>query len=131
MSAAKQDRGNKARISKNNWVAIVKSVANKHGLPEAELFGKKKTIYARIGRGNLSGGRMKSPVAEMEPILVEMVIMKERLRQPITAKEGKQFANSLLEKSSMQEQLKTVHSRCGRASALVGELGSAWWNMVS
>lgn len=63
----------------------------------------------------------------MEPVLLDMVMMKEHLRQPMAAKEGKEFANSLLEGSRMKVGLKVLHDACGRAKDQLGELGDAWW----
>ena len=96
------ERGMSAYVSTVEWEAVCTELSIKHGVSAGLLLStKKKTVYSRLRRGNVSGEKVSSPVAKMEPILVEMVIMRARMRQPMSPREGKAFANSLLENYSM------------------------------
>lgn len=122
-----KSRGSSARLSSREWSDACQAVATECDVGVDHLKKMKKTVYSRILRGNLSGVKSRSPVADMEPILVQMCIMRAKMRQPLTKSEGIAFANSLLEGSVGKELLVQKHEDCGRNPELVGVLGKSWW----
>ena len=121
------NHGPKARLSSKNWDDLCGDVANEFSIPKCYLLKKKKACYCRISRGNLAGTKTGSPVAAIEPIMVEILTVKSRMRQPLTARDAISFANSLLEGSLVHEDLKDYHVDCGRTPSEIGELGYPWW----
>ena len=88
------ERGERARVSNHHWIEACRRVALSCSVPVDALVSKRKTVTARVRRGNLPGIKTISPVAAMEPVLVEMIVMRHRMRQPLSKREAIQFAKS-------------------------------------
>ena len=127
MQAATDARGTNARVSGKDWDDLCDSIANQFKIEKSYLLTKRKTCYSRISRHNLSGTKSISPVAAIEPIIVEILSKKARMRQPVTASDAIAFANSLLESSSLRDDLVSFHVACGRSIGDVGVLTQTWW----
>ena len=127
MDAAKKDRGIGARVSKKAWEDICERVARDYDVSFEDVLSKKDTVYSRLRRGNMTGVRLQSPIEEIEPILVEMAMMRARMNQPLNREEVIQFATSLLSGSPVHEKLKKYHAKCGRSKDKIGELGYGWY----
>ena len=119
--------GPNARLAKTVWEDICKTVGAEYNIPAQKLRTKKGIAYKRIHCNNPSGARELSPVALMEPVLLEMVAMRDRMRQPLLKEEAIAFANSLISGSDIQGQLIKLHKRCGRSPQCVGKLGDTWY----
>ena len=127
MEAATVARGPNARLSAKDWEDICDSIANEFKIAKSYLLSKRKTCYSRISRHNLSGTKTSSPVAAIEPIIVDVLLKKARMRQPVTSSDAIAFANSLLESSSLRKDLVHFHVACGRSTDDVGLLTQTWW----
>ena len=120
-------RGPKARLRGDDWNDLCSSVAIEFQVPKPFLIAKRKTCYSRISRDNHAGIKTRSPVAAIEPIIVDILTQKARMRQPVTAGDAIAFANSLLDGSGTLEDLKDFHVTCGRSITDIGALGNTWW----
>ena len=128
MAEVAEARGPKARLGGTEWDDLCSSVAIDFEVHKKHLLQKRKTCYSRISRDNLSGAKTSSPLAAIEPIIVDVLKKKARMRQPVTMKEALAFANSLISGSAALEDLKDYHVTCGRSVDEVGELGTVWWS---
>ena len=118
MAEVAEARGPKARLGGTEWDDLCSSVAIDFEVHKKHLLQKRKTCYSRISRDNLSGAKTSSPLAAIEPIIVDVLKKKARMRQPVTMKEALAFANSLISGSAALEDLKDYHISCGRAVAV-------------
>ena len=115
------------RVSSKVWKRICSDVSSELSVPLEYLIGRKAMAYARIRRNNVTGAKNASPVLQMEPILLEMILTRQRMKQPMNKTEVLEFANLLIFGSPMQENLKTKHKQCGRSQDMVGVLGDTWF----
>ena len=115
------------RVSAKVWNRICSDVSSELSVPLEYLTARKAMAYARIRRKNVTGVKNASPVLQMEPVLLEMILTRQRMKQPMNKTEVLEFANSLIFGSPMQENLKTKHEQCGRSQEMVGILGNTWF----
>ena len=121
------DPSRNTRVANEVWKRICLAVSSEFSVPIDFLLARKHMAYARIRRGNVTGARGVSPVQEMEPLLMEMILTRQRMKQPLNKSEVLQFANSLIFGSTMKENLKTKHHQCGRSDEMIGVLGDTWF----
>jgi hypothetical protein len=101
-----KNKSAKKRLSKGSLDEIIKKSKVKHGLDE-DIIILKDTVRQRVKRGSNSGhfGHL-SPMAEVEPYLVELVIQLANMRIPVTASQGLELANSLIAGTKVELQVK-------------------------
>ena len=76
-----------------------------YGLPDIAV--SKSTIRSRCVRANLVVGPrgLKSPMLAVEPQLVQVIIQKAAIRQPLTCSQGLLLANSLIAGTDIERQV--------------------------
>ena len=121
--------GNATRVTDAVWKQICIEVSSEFNVPLDVLTARKAMAYARIRRGRVTAQNLVSPVVDMEPMLMEMILVRQRMKQPMNKNEVLQFANSLISGTVMQENLKLKHLKCGRSDDMVGTLGEAWFKL--
>ena len=94
---------------------IIEDSKLKHGLDD-EVVILKDTVRQRLKRGstNRHAGQV-TPMAEMEPYLVELILQLAKMRTPITSAQGLELANSLISGTKMEDKLVEWKSKnCGQ-----------------
>ena len=96
-----------------------------------------KTIQTRFRSNTMSVSHRgtKSPMSYLEPVLLQIVIQRGKMNQPLTVTEGLQLANSMIKVGSVTEKsiisyLKTrnQYSTDGSATKIPGNmLGTGYW----
>ena len=78
----------KKRLAKGSLDGIIKEIKLKHGV-EDDIIILKDTVRQRVKRGSKSWhfGHI-SPMAEVEPYLVEFVTQLANMRMPVSATQG-------------------------------------------
>ena len=75
----------------------------KHGVDE-DVAILPQTVRKRVKRGSTSGHvGQTSPMTVIEPYLVELILQLSNMRTPITASQGIQLANSLVQNTKYQK----------------------------
>ena len=90
---------------------------------------KSETIRSRVKRKALEvtpSQNQDLPVAEIEPVLLQLAVWKQQAGQPITQLEGLEFANSLIDGKPLQAKLKTWQAS-RRMKNLTGLLSYKYW----
>jgi hypothetical protein len=120
----------KARLAKGLLDVIITAAKDKYQIPE-DLELNKDTIRKRVKRGSKGGKRgLQSPMLEVEPYLVELIIKLADMRTPITTSQGLQLANSLIKGTSVEEKViewKKKYCKSFRLGAGKPELGREYW----
>ena len=90
---------------------IIQKLKSEHNLEYLEV--PEDTIRSRYKRGGLSDVRPghKSPMAEVEPVIVEIVKASNRARNPLSKENILNFANSLIEDGPLSERVATFKRR--------------------
>ena len=84
---------------------------------DANFVVKRETVRTRVKQKAVpvtSSLNQDSPVAKIEPVLLQYTIWKQEVGQPITPAEGLQFANSLFDGKPHQIELKLFQATHGK-----------------
>ncbi len=87
--------------------------AKTHKVPE-KIIIEPECIRSRAKRGNFAGGISgnTSPMLDIEPYLVEMIGMLEKMRVPISSRQGLSLANSIISGTSYQKNVMAWKEKC-------------------
>jgi hypothetical protein len=100
-----KNKSRKNRLNKGSLEEIIEKSKEKHGVGEDTLI-LKETVRQRVKRGSKSGHiGQTSPMAQIEPYLVELILQLASMRTPITTSQGLQLANSLISGTRIQNQI--------------------------
>lgn len=97
-------------LTNETFQNIVNEVRKKRNLPESFEI-KRSTVKKRIQRNKTvvdaheKKGGVDTPLADIEPIIVEMVLCMSKMRQPLTSTEIIQLVNSSIEGTEYQQKL--------------------------
>jgi len=109
---------------------IITAAKDKYQIPE-DLELNKDTISKRVKQGSKGGKRgLQSPMLEVEPYLVELIIKLADMRTPITTSQGLQLANSLIKGTSVEEKVnewKKKYCKSFQLGAGKPELDREYW----
>ncbi len=67
----------------------------------------------------------KSPVEEIEPVLLNFAAQRQEAGQPLKPSEGLELANSLIEGTPIQEKMKAFQTTIGKEAT--GNLSKKYW----
>jgi hypothetical protein len=120
----------KKHLMKDLLSEAIEAAKKKHFLPEDTTICT-GTIRQRVKRNGNSGHvGQTSPMVQVEPYLVELIIKLAEIRQPITTSQALQLANSLIKGKSIQKQIiewKTHNCRAFKSAEGKIELGEGNW----
>ncbi len=120
----------KKRLTKGLLSEAIEAAKIKHFLPEDTTICT-GTIRQRVKRNSNSGHvGQTSPMVQVEPYLVELIIKLAEMRYPITTSQGLQLANSLIKGKTIQKQKiewKTHNCRAFKSAEGKIELGEGYW----
>jgi hypothetical protein len=118
------------KLPKGSLDELIEAAKQKHGVPEDVIICK-GTIRQRVKRGSNNGHvGQQSPMLDVEPYLVELIIKLAEMRTPITMSQGLQLANSLIKGSKTQDKVvKWKEHNCQpyRIGKQNADLGAAYW----
>jgi hypothetical protein len=120
-------------MTKDHFDEVVSNVKKKLDLPE-ELVIKRDTVNKRITRKKLvldvheSQGGPESPLSEVEPTFVEIILMMSKIKEPLTPPEIKDFINSSIQGTEYQEKLIEFKKRikCKQDEDQLGKVGTRY-----
>lgn len=94
------------RAKKGILAEIIHECKSKHGVPE-NCSIEPECIRSRVKRGDFKGGISgnTSPMLEIEPYLVEMIGQLEKMRVPISSRQGLALANSIISGTLQEEKV--------------------------
>jgi hypothetical protein len=97
------NKSRKKHLNKGSLEEIIEKSKEKHGVDEDTLI-LKETVRQRVKRGTKSGHiGQTSPMAQIEPYLVELILQLSSMRTPITTSQGLQLTNSLISGTRIQK----------------------------
>jgi len=100
----KENRSSKKRLRYGLLDDIIKSAKKKYSVPD-DVTIRKDCICQRVKRNSASNhAGQQSPMIEIEPYLVELIIKLSSMRMPITSAKGLKLANSLIAGSSTEKK---------------------------
>jgi hypothetical protein len=113
------------RLKKGALTEIISDCKKKHGLGENTSINE-GSIRQRLKRNTLSGIKgMKSPMAAIEPYIVSLIIQLANMRVPITAKQGLQLCNSIINGTKFEGYVTDFQMKNLRS--VTKKLGSGYW----
>ena len=86
------------------------------------------TIYRRFSCQSITVNKHsnnESPLAQIEPVILQLVVWKQEAGQPVTPTEGLLIANSLIEDKPIQEKVKDFQA--SRKKSPTGQLSKKYW----
>ncbi len=94
------------RAKRGVLTEIIEECKSLHGVPENCTI-EPECIRSRAKRGNFSGGIAgnTSPMLAIEPYLVEMIRELEKMRVPISSRQGLALANSIISGTAYEKQV--------------------------
>jgi hypothetical protein len=112
-------------VPKGTLEKIVSDVETEAGLSKNSI--SLETVRSRIKRGNLDATKTYSisPIADLEPLIVEFCIRLAKIGDPLTKKTVIQLANSLVVDNDYQSRINNCKS--DRKLLCNGLLGDAWY----
>jgi len=126
-------RGNGIIMTQTNFDDIVSIVKKKLDLPD-EIVVKRNTVDKRIARKHLivdsykTKGGPESPLSELEPTFVEILLMMSKIKAPLTPPQMKDFINSAINGSEHQEKLIAYKKKlkCQQSEEKLGKVSSRY-----
>jgi hypothetical protein len=101
----KESRSSKKRLRYGLLDDIIESAKKKYCVPD-DVIIRKDCIRQRIKRNSTSNQvGQQSPMMEIEPYLVELIIKLASMRMPITSSQGLELANSLIAGTSNEDKV--------------------------
>jgi hypothetical protein len=99
----KKQWSKKKRAEKGLLKEVIEAARKKHCIPDNIVIST-ATVRQRVKQNNNKGHKgQTSPMIQVEPYLVELIKKLANMRQPITASQGLQLANSLINNKSTQK----------------------------
>ncbi len=127
MSQESEHGQNVAGLRKGNLPLSSVSAKKKHKVPE-KIIIEPECIRSRAKRGKFSGSISgnTSPMLDIEPYLVEMIGALEKMRVPISSRQGLSLANSIISGTSYEKNVMAWKEKhCfGEKTVL---LGKGYW----
>ena len=102
-------KDNNGRLARHKYKEIHDGVIKTLCLNEAFSVSF-ELIKSRLRRNRqvlMTRGGVSSPLAPIEPVVMQIVVWKQEAGQPITPKEGLALVNSMIDGKPLQETLKT------------------------
>ena len=92
------------RIQKGAFNEIICEAKQKFGMDKCNI--SLKTVQSRFQREKIAVSHRgtESPMSAVEPALLEIVIQRGKMNQPLTVQEGLQLANSMIKPGSVTER---------------------------
>jgi hypothetical protein len=97
----------RSRLAKGELDSIIMKAKTKYNVHPANSICK-STIQSRYKRNNLDPATSQgtpTPMAAIEPYLVEVILQVARMRRPINATAGLHLANSMIKGTKIEQQL--------------------------
>jgi hypothetical protein len=115
------------RLNQGVLLGIMQAVEQEYELPERTL--NFWTIKKRVHRKNVFGQSESttSPLAEMEPILVEYCMRLARIGQPLTKDQLTSLAISMIEGTMVEEKVKVWKRTFSNFNDTQDLLGGGWY----
>ena len=119
-------------VKRGELQRIITNVLEESGLKvDAPSFTiAKDTVRSRVkAQTDLtkSSCGIATPMATVEPLLVELCLQKARMGQPLGIREGLCFANSIIEGTVHEEAMVYLNKRLNIRESDVSTLGSKYW----
>jgi hypothetical protein len=122
-------------LPRGGLVQIIKRAKLHHGLEnEANWTISPSSVRSRYRDSVSSSNRVvrgpESPLAAVEPLLVELCIQRARMGQPLSQSEGILLVNSIIQGTAHQEKLRQFQMRSVKMSSddiNLGYAGHAYW----
>ena len=105
---------NGGSLKRGSFKKIHDTVLNSLGIHDKGLLISVHCIKIRVLRNSLTVDaqcNQKSPMAQIEPVLLQISLWKQDAGQPITPTEGLCLANLLIDGKPMQDQLKMLQAQ--------------------
>jgi hypothetical protein len=125
----KENRSSKKRLRYGLLDDIIKSAKKKFSVPD-DVTIRKDCIRQRVKRNSSSNqAGQQSPMIEIEPYLVELIIKLSSMRMPITSSQGLELANSLIAGTSTERKVVEWKKKNCAAFRVNGtnKLGKGYW----
>ena len=125
-----QQKNANGRLKRNEYKRIHDDVLIRHKLNELDphYSVSKSSIDSRIRRKSLvvnEYNNQQSPIAEVEPVLLQIVLWKQAACQPITPTEGLELANLLIDNKPLQQKLRDLQISIRKSPS--GILSRKYW----
>ncbi len=113
------------RLERGALTVIIHEAKQKYKVPD-DVVILPATIRQRLKRGSNSGhsGQI-SPMADIEPYIVSIIIQLANMRVPISSAQGLALCNSIIEGTRFQKQVVDYKNKNCRTSS--NKLGPAYW----
>jgi hypothetical protein len=113
------------RLQKGQLTVIIVECKSKHGIEESVDINA-ATIRQRIKRNTVSSLKgTKSPMADIEPYLVSLILQLANMRIPITTAQGLQLCNSIIKGTKFQRTI--CEFQKNNLRSVTNELGPGYW----
>jgi len=130
----KQARASRSRVKKGELTAIIQLCKAKNSIPEKNVI-QPECVRTRAKRKTFKGGISgnTSPMIDIEPYLVELIGELEKMRVPISCRQGLALANSIISGTSHESRViawKQKHCNSFNRSDSSEEplLGKGYWS---
>jgi hypothetical protein len=118
-----KDKSSKKILNKGSLKSIIEIAKAKHDVDDDYVI-LSETVRQRVKQGSASGHvGQTSPMAQIEPYLVELILKLAALRTPITASQGLQLANSLIKSTKIEKFVTDWKSRNCHAFKVASKCG--------
>ena len=126
---AQKRLANNGHLKRGSYKMIHDSVMQKLGIIDKTFVVNVRSIQSRIRRNSLVVSRQNnvSPVADIEPILLQVTLWKQQAGQPITPSEGLALENFLIDQKPLQSRLKVF--QMSKKKAPTGILSTKFWQL--
>ncbi len=125
----KENRSSKKRLRYGLLDDIIESAKKKYSVPD-DVIIRKDCIHQRIKRNSTSNqAGQQSPMMEIEPYLVELIIKLASMCMPITSSQGLELANSLIAGTFNEDKVIAWKKKYCAAFHIKGmkKLGKGYW----
>ena len=127
-SARKSAKKKLKRVPKGELKKIIAEVAMKNNVNANNvslLAIKRRVDRQSLECHHLAGGGQVSPLAEIEPIVVGIILQMARIRQCLNPSKGLALVNSIIEGTKVQDNLKKWKQKNTPNST--GTVGQGYW----
>jgi hypothetical protein len=115
----------KGRVQKGFLTDIINECKARHSLDDTIQI-KDDTVRQRVKRKSNSGTvRPKSPLLQIEPYVVSLIIQLANMRVPITSAQGLELCNSIIKGMKFEKMIAECKRRSCRMVSM--ELGPGYW----
>jgi hypothetical protein len=114
-----------SRIEKGALTKIIKKVKQDYQLPD-NIIILESTVRQRLKRSTKSGYcGLTSPMMEIEPYIVSIIIQLANMRVPITSSQGLGLCNSIIQGTKFQKVMEDYKKKF--CQNFTDELGPSYW----